>query len=358
MASAIDLKNITKLYADQAALDGLTATVEPGAFCVLLGPSGCGKSTLLRVVAGLEAPTAGEVRLAGRTVADPQRGINIAPGARDLGMVFQSYALWPHKTVRDNITWPLKVAGHAAAQRGTRLAEIAAMLDITPYLSRYPAELSGGQQQRVAMARSIAPRPSLLLFDEPLSNLDAQLRVEMRTELLNLHRQTGATIVYVTHDQVEAMTMATQIIVMNAGRIEQDGTTHDVLHQPQTAFVAGFVGNPPANVFTVHRNGEGWTLDDQRLNLDLAIPSADAVKLMVRPPHLKIVDEAGAGRVPARFVESLPFGTQHFVQMKNQTGRITALVDDWAPRAYGAPVFVELPAQPDAVFAIDGARIA
>ena len=354
---AIDLKGVTKRFDDQTALADINLTVEPGAFCVLLGPSGCGKSTLLRIIAGLETPTDGTVTLAGENVADPSKGLNTAPGARDLGMVFQSYALWPHKTVRDNIIWPLRIAGHSATERETRLADVAEMLNIAPYLARYPAELSGGQQQRVAIARSIAPKPGLLLFDEPLSNLDAQLRVEMRTELLNLHRQTGATVLYVTHDQVEAMTMASQIVVMNRGRVEQNGSTATILDAPQTAFVAGFVGNPPANLFALQRNGAGWVLGDRTIALEPLPGHHETVHAMVRPSRTRLTDTPGEQRIAARFVEALPFGAQHFIQLESDVGRITALVDAWQPIPHGTALYVELPEQPDALFGSDGERL-
>ena len=357
MPPAIELSGVTKRFSDQVALDGIDLTVDHGAFCVLLGPSGCGKSTLLRTAAGLENPTGGAIRIAGKPVADVARGLHVAPGARDLGMVFQSYALWPHKTVRENITWPLRIAGLAEAERKSRLIEVAEMLNITPYLARYPSELSGGQQQRVAIARAIAPKPSLLLFDEPLSNLDARLRVEMRTELLTLHRQTDSTIVYVTHDQVEAMTMATQIVVMNEGRIEQDAATATLLSEPQTAFVAGFVGNPPANLLTLRRNGTGWALGAQTIAFHSLPLDHETVRAMVRPARIGLAEQPGERRVAARFVEALPFGAQHFIQLESDAGRITALVDDWQARAYGSGLYVELPARPDAVFDADGARL-
>lgn len=357
MTLAIELSGVTKRYTDQDALAGIDLTVENGAFCVLLGPSGCGKSTLLRTVAGLENPTSGEIRIAGNLVTDVARGVQVAPGSRDLGMVFQSYALWPHMTVRDNIIWPLRISGIADEERKSRLTAVVEMLNIAPYLTRYPSELSGGQQQRVAIARSIAPNPSLVLFDEPLSNLDAQLRVEMRTELLKLHRKTGATVIYVTHDQVEAMTMASQIVVMNEGRIEQNGPPTTILREPQTAFVAGFVGNPPANLFALRRNGAGWALGDQMLVLQSLPDRHETVRAMIRPSRIGLVEQPGERRIAARFVEALPFGAQHFIQLESDAGRITALVDDWQTRDYGSGLYVELPARPDAVFDADGARL-
>ena len=357
MTAAIELTGVIKRFGSEPALSGIDLTVDEGAFCVLLGPSGCGKSTLLRILAGLEQPSEGQIRLFGQTVADPRRGVQVPPGARDLGMVFQSYALWPHKTARENILWPLRIAGLATDQRDARISEIAEMLGLAPYLDRYPAELSGGQQQRVAIGRSIAPRPGILLFDEPLSNLDAQLRVEMRTELLNLHRKTGATVVYVTHDQVEAMTMATQIVVMNEGRVEQNAPTSTVLRDPDTAFVARFVGNPPANLFALQRNGAGWTLGDEHLAMQALPNDRETLQVMVRPEHIGLSDKPGERRLSSRFIEALPFGAQHFIQLEGGAGRITALTDNWVPRPYGSAVYVEMPERPDAVFDADGRRI-
>ena len=354
---AVECRGLTKRYDDQTALAGIDLAVDAGAFCVLLGPSGCGKSTLLRTLAGLEAPTEGSVTLSGRVVADQTQGIQVAPGARNLGMVFQSYALWPHKTARENIDWPLKIAGLSMAERKRRLSSVADMLGLEPYLARYPAELSGGQQQRVAIARSIAPGPGLLLFDEPLSNLDASLRMEMRMELLKVHRETGTTIIYVTHDQVEAITMATQIVVMNEGVVEQDGPVETILEQPQTAFVAGFVGNPPANLLDLHLEQGKWRFGRQQLTLNGLPPEHAAVRAMVRPSRIGVFDVPGARRVQARFVEALPFGAQHFLQLEAHAGRITALVDAWVPRPYGAGLYVELPETPDALFGVRGERI-
>lgn len=357
ISPAVECHGLTKRYGDQPALRGIDLTVDTGAFCVLLGPSGCGKSTLLRTLAGLEKPTEGSVALDGRTMADPSKGVHAAPGARNLGMVFQSYALWPHKTARENIHWPLKVAGLPARERERRLLDAADMLGLAPYLERYPAELSGGQQQRVAIARSIAPGPRLLLFDEPLSNLDARLRVEMRTELLKVHRQTGATIIYVTHDQVEAITMATQIVVMNEGRIEQNAPTDTLLKEPRTAFVAGFVGNPPANLFELHHERGQWHLGSEQVDLSGLSSKHGTVKAMVRPSRVGVFNSPGARRVRARFAEALPFGAQHFLQLDSAAGRITALVDAWTPKPYGAELYVELPEGPDALFGMNGERL-
>ncbi|TKA94488.1 ABC transporter ATP-binding protein, partial [Cereibacter changlensis] len=247
----ITLSHLGKTFGGAQAVADISLTVPEGAFLVLLGPSGCGKTTILRMLAGLEHPTAGEIRFGDTTVADASRGYVMEPGSRNAGLVFQSYALWPHMTVAGNIDWPLRVANLGREERRARAAEAMEMLGVAGLAARYPGEISGGQQQRVAIARMIAPRPRVLLFDEPLSNLDATLRVEMRTELMRVHRATGATAVYVTHDQIEAMTMATHVAVMNGGRIEQFDPPERLLSDPASAFVARFIGTPPANLIPV-----------------------------------------------------------------------------------------------------------
>ena len=234
----LELKSLTKSIGGVTAVDTVSISVPDGAFLVLLGPSGCGKTTLLRMLAGLELPSSGQIVFDGRTVSDGARAWAVDPAQRNSGLVFQSYALWPHMTVRGNVDWPLKVAGMDPVHRRARVDEVLAMLGIGQLADRYPNEISGGQQQRVAIARTIAPKPGVLLFDEPLSNLDAKLRVEMRTELMRLHRATGATTVYVTHDQIEAMTMATHVAVMNAGRVEQFGRPQELIDSLETDVLA------------------------------------------------------------------------------------------------------------------------
>jgi sn-glycerol 3-phosphate transport system ATP-binding protein len=223
------------------ALDTVSFDVENGEFFVLLGPSGCGKSTLLRAISGLEPIDQGKIEIDGKDVTD------IHPRDRNIAMIFQNYALYPHFTVRQNIAYPLRVAGLTKAEQASKVAEVADLLELTPYLDRKPAELSGGQRQRVAMGRALVREPALFLMDEPLSNLDAKLRQQMRVELKRLQKKLGITTLYVTHDQVEAMTMADRIMILNAGRIEQVGTPKDVYARPETLFVAAFIGSPPMN---------------------------------------------------------------------------------------------------------------
>ena len=239
--AALVFKDLKKNYGELAVVHGINLEIQEGEFVVLVGPSGCGKSTLLRMIAGLEAISSGELRL------DNQVINHVPPQQRGIAMVFQSYALYPHLKVYENIAFGPKVRHEAQAQYHPRIAQAAAMLNLTPYLERLPKALSGGQRQRVAMARAVVREPKLFLFDEPLSNLDAKLRLQMRTEIKALHQRLHNTIIYVTHDQIEAMTLADRIVVMNAGRIEQVGTPLDLYDNPDNLFVAGFMGSPAMN---------------------------------------------------------------------------------------------------------------
>ena len=235
----LELKGLTKRYAG-VAVDGIDLAVDEGEFICLLGPSGCGKTTTLRMIAGFLEPDAGEIRVGGKVVSTP--GSVLPPERRNMGMIFQSYAVWPHMTVRENVAYGLKMKKMPGATREERTEALLEATKLAEYAGRYPAELSGGQQQRVALARALAPNPDILLLDEPLSNLDANLRGEMRFEIRRLHDEFRNTSIYVTHDQVEAMTMADRIVVMNAGRIEQIGTPEDVYERPNSKFVARFIG--------------------------------------------------------------------------------------------------------------------
>ena len=236
----LELEHLTKRYGGVTSVDGIGLAVEPGEFICLLGPSGCGKTTTLRMIAGFLEPDEGRIRVSGKEVSRP--GSVVPPERRNMGMIFQSYAVWPHMTVRDNVAYGLKMRGVAADEKRTRTDAALAATKLSELTARYPSELSGGQQQRVALARALAPNPEILLLDEPLSNLDANLRGEMRLEIRRLHEQFHNTSIYVTHDQLEAMTMADRIVVMNAGRIEQIGTPQDVYDRPNSRFVARFIG--------------------------------------------------------------------------------------------------------------------
>ncbi|MGD0083030.1 MAG: ABC transporter ATP-binding protein [Acidimicrobiales bacterium] len=301
--ASVELEHVEKRFGSTVALAAIDLVAEAGEFLVLLGPSGCGKSTLLRIVAGLETPSAGTVRIGGVDVSA------VEPRDRDIAMVFQNYALYPHLSVRRNIEFPLK-ARHVPAPERRRVAEEAAeSLQLGELLERKPSQLSGGQRQRVALARAIVRHPKAFLMDEPLSNLDARLRVEMRAELVDLHLQTGTTIIYVTHDQVEAMTMGTRIAVMSNGVMRQLGAPQDVHDRPADVFVAGFIGSPPMNLLP------GEVVASSTGGLPVATVPGGTVAVGAFPPGMKVtigirpeqlvVDDAGTIEATVSLVESL-----------------------------------------------------
>jgi ABC-type sugar transport system ATPase subunit len=279
----VTLRGIEKRFGRVQALRSVSLDIEDGAFVVFVGPSGCGKSTLLRAIAGLESVDAGEIRIGDADVTAR------APSERNVAMVFQSYALYPHMTVRENMDFGMKINGMAPDLRARRIAEAARILQLGDYLERKPAQLSGGQRQRVAIGRAIVREPQVFLFDEPLSNLDAKLRVQMRVELEALHRQLGATMVYVTHDQVEAMTMADRIVVLNEGVVEQAGPPLELYHRPRTEFVAGFIGAPSMNFLDVTAQGGRIIYAGQ----DLGPGPAATVRVGIRPEHVVALPAGG-----------------------------------------------------------------
>jgi ABC-type sugar transport system ATPase subunit len=279
--SSVILKDIRKSFGAVDVIKGIDLTIEPGEFCVFVGPSGCGKSTLLRLISGLEEVTSGVIDIGGTDVTDAE------PSARGIAMVFQNYALYPHLSVRDNIGFGLSLARLPKAEIKAKVEAAAAALKLTDYLDRKPKALSGGQRQRVAIGRAIVRDPKVFLFDEPLSNLDAALRAQMRIELSDLHRKLGATMIYVTHDQVEAMTMADKIVVLNAGRIEQVGSPMDLYHSPVSPFVAGFIGSPKMNIYPGEAAGEA------------------CATYGIRPEHLRLTQDAPRWTGTVRHVERL-----------------------------------------------------
>src|SRR5512136_3056756 len=248
MSTTITIKHLTKRFGKTIAVNDVSLTVENGSFLTLLGPSGCGKTTLLRCVAGLEDPDDGEIFIGDKLVFSHAKGISIPPGKRDLGMVFQNYALWPHMKVDKNITFALEIQKLGQEEMQKRMKASLAEVKMEGYEDRYPREMSGGQQQRIALARMLAYRPKVFLMDEPLSNLDARLRMDMRAELKRLHFSSGATTIYVTHDQVEALTMSSNIVVMKEGVIQQMDTPDRIYRYPSNLFVADFIGNPKVNL--------------------------------------------------------------------------------------------------------------
>ncbi len=297
--SALELKAVSKSFGSTSVLREVDLSLGSGEFLVLLGASGCGKSTVLNLIAGLLTPTSGEILIDGRRVNE------VHPKDRDIAMVFQSYALYPNLTVVRNIGFGLEMRGVARAARQAAAAKVARMLKIEGLLDRKPAQLSGGQRQRVAIGRALVREPKIFLFDEPLSNLDAKLRMEMRAELKRLHRMLGTTVVYVTHDQIEAMTLATLIAVMRDGRIEQIGTPEDIYNRPATVFVAEFVGAPPMNMIGATMDAGGLTLDGsgQRLALPGVKTGAGAgprqVILGLRPEDIHLADPADGHAIAA-----------------------------------------------------------
>ncbi len=289
----VEFRGVRKSFGNTPVIHGVDMDVGDGEFVVIVGPSGCGKSTLLRMVAGLEAVTAGEIAIGERVVN------RLEPKDRDIAMVFQNYALYPHMSVSDNMAYGLKIRGLPKSEIEARVARAAQILELSPLLKRKPRELSGGQRQRVAMGRAIVREPAVFLFDEPLSNLDAKLRVQMRLEIQKLHRQLGTTSLYVTHDQVEAMTLAQRMVVMNQGRAEQIGVPMEVYERPATQFVAGFIGSPAMNFLTGRLDEQGGLAleDGPTVALDGAAPmalSGRAVTLGIRPEHLDVCTEAEA----------------------------------------------------------------
>lgn len=351
----LEIKNVAKSFAGFKAVKDVSISVPDGAFLVLLGPSGCGKTTLLRMLAGLELPTAGQIVFNNEVVSDGDRNWSVDPAKRHSGLVFQSYALWPHMSVRGNVEWPLKVMRMSASDRAGRVDEVLKLLDIHQLADRYPNEISGGQQQRVAIARTIAPKPSVLLFDEPLSNLDAKLRVEMRTELMRLHRATGATTVYVTHDQIEAMTMATHVAVMDGGRVQQFGRPSDLVDHPETAFVATFVGTPPNNMIPVTRNGTAWQLGGKDMPV---LPPNENCLAMYRAETVDIVDVETPTSLAMELVEMSSIAGRTMVTGLRAGLRMTAIVDQAPRAAIGEHIFMELPQAPSCWFDSDGERVA
>ena len=291
--AAISLRNVIKRYgygskANQV-IHGVNAEIADHEFIVIVGPSGCGKSTLLRMVAGLEEVTGGEIAIGGRIVNDTE------PSDRDIATVFQNYALYPHMSVFDNMAYGLKIAKVPLDEIKVRVDKAAKILELEPYLQRKPRELSGGQRQRVAMGRAIVRQPQVFLFDEPLSNLDAKLRAQTRLEIQKLHKELGVTSLFVTHDQVEAMTLAQRMIVMNAGRVEQIGTPDEVYHRPATTFVASFIGSPPMNLIKGHADGSRFTAGGQTLTLPAAAPRSGELILGLRPEHAELSQTGTAG---------------------------------------------------------------
>lgn len=311
--SAVKISNATKIYDKLQVIHGIDLEIEDGEFCVFVGPSGCGKSTLLRMISGLEEVTSGQIHIGDKDVT------RMHPADRGVAMVFQSYALYPHMTVRENMAFGLKMANTPTVEINRKVNEAASILHLEPYLDRKPKTLSGGQKQRVAIGRSIVRGPEVFLFDEPLSNLDAELRVEMRVEISRLHRELGTTIIYVTHDQVEAMTLADKIVVLRDGLIQQVGSPLSLYDDPQNVFVAGFIGSPTTNLLRGNiSNGKLSISGLESLKLDLSdsIPvSGSELVVGLRPQHLELIK---SGDLEVEFTEAL--GDVSYIYLKTPSG--------------------------------------
>ncbi|TDL79429.1 ABC transporter ATP-binding protein [Palleronia sediminis] len=330
----ITLENVQKRFGEVEVIPPLNLTIEDGEFVVFVGPSGCGKSTLLRLIAGLEDVSGGEIRIDGRPATD------LPPAKRGLAMVFQSYALYPHMSVRKNIAFPLKMAGMDQAEQDRRIAKAAEALNLTDYLDRRPGQLSGGQRQRVAIGRAIVREPAAFLFDEPLSNLDAALRVGMRMEISELHTTLATTMIYVTHDQVEAMTMADKIVVLRAGNIEQVGTPLDLYREPRNVFVAGFIGSPKMNLLEgEHARAHGCKT------------------IGIRPEHLDVVDSGGTFTGKIGVAEHLGSDTFFHVHIPGMAEPMTVRASGEVGLRHGDPI--HLAPQADKIHRFDdkGLRI-
>ncbi|MBC8716745.1 sn-glycerol-3-phosphate ABC transporter ATP-binding protein UgpC [Ochrobactrum sp. Marseille-Q0166] len=325
--ASVELINIHKSYASLEVIRDISLAINDGEFVALVGPSGCGKSTLLRMVAGLEEITDGEIAIGGQIVN------GMTPRARNIAMVFQSYALYPHMTVAENMAFNLKLAGQPKSVIEERVGEAARMLDLSKLLDRKPSQLSGGQRQRVAMGRAVVRNPSVFLFDEPLSNLDAKLRVQMRSEIKSLHQKVGTTSIYVTHDQIEAMTLADRVVVLNQGRIEQQGTPLELYKSPANVFVAAFIGSPAMNLIAaiidadanvpIARLKDGTAI---AISSEKNVKRGQEVTIGLRPEHIGS-STAGDIRLEGRTILVEPTGAQTHVVFELGEEQITAVVD-------------------------------
>lgn len=310
----ISIRNVSKSYGALNVLRPFSLEIENGEFVVLVGPSGCGKSTMLKILAGLEPATEGQIFIGDREVTD------LAPGDRDIAMVFQNYALYPHLSVRQNIGFGLKMRGTDKTEIDRRVDDAARILEVTPYLDRKPKDLSGGQRQRVALGRAIVRQPQAFLMDEPLSNLDAKLRVNMRAEIGALHKRIGVTTVYVTHDQVEAMTMADRVVIMQGGIIQQIAAPDELFNNPANLFVAGFIGSPGMNFLNSELRDGKLTAFGQQISLPRATSGQGPVVVGLRPEHLVLGDAPVTFGVKPTLVESL--GSEKYVYFDAEGARI------------------------------------
>lgn len=342
--AGVKIEEIRKSYGTTEVIHGLNVDISDGEFVALVGPSGCGKSTLLRMIAGLEPINGGTIAIGERVVN------NLPPAQRDIAMVFQTYALYPHKSVAENMGFALKVAKTDRGEIQRRVQEAAEILSLTEYLDRKPRHLSGGQRQRVAMGRAIVRDPQVFLFDEPLSNLDAKLRIQMRTEIKELHQRLKTTTVFVTHDQIEAMTLADRIVVMQAGKIEQIGTPLELYDNPANEFVATFIGAPSMNLLEASYQDDAVTLDGHKVPMS-GVPQQGAIRLGVRPEHLNLVGAGEGLAMEVKVVEPTGSETMVFLRFKGQD--ITAVFRE--RHAFKPGETIHLAPDPDHLHCFDAA---
>lgn len=336
----ISLRGLTKRFGKFTAVDSLDLDIEKADFLTLLGPSGCGKTTTLRMIAGLEDPDEGEIHIGDTCAFSTSGGILMPPASRKIGMIFQSYALWPHMTVFQNISFGLERRGLTNTEVATRVEESMDAVKLVGLADRYPSELSGGQQQRVAVARVLAIRPQIFLMDEPLSNLDAKLRLDMRVELKRLHTLTGATSIYVTHDQHEALTMSTLIAVMKDGGIQQLASPQEIYERPENIFVADFVGSPPINLVKGRLESSIFATDDFQIALPEVELGDQSVTLGIRPEHLNIEATHRPGTISAKVYSVLPAGSETVIQVLSGETMLTITCSGYISLEVEQPVFV------------------
>ncbi len=344
--ASVAIERVEKAFGSTKVIHGVDVGIEDGEFCVLVGPSGCGKSTLLRMIAGLEEISGGRISIGGKVVND------VPPKERDIAMVFQNYALYPHMKVRDNMAFALMLAKRPRAEIDRRVGEAAAILGLEPYLDRYPRQLSGGQRQRVAMGRAIVRDPQVFLFDEPLSNLDAKLRVSMRTEIKALHQRLKTTSIYVTHDQIEAMTMADRIVVMRDGIVEQTGTPLQLYDHPVNTFVAGFIGSPAMNLIEGVWQAGAVRIGDARIAVPRPMRARDGQTVLLgsRPGHLA---PDASGVLAARVEVIEPTGADTMLMCSLGAQELVVVVRDRVSLRPGDPV--RLAPSPDKLHVFDAA---
>ena len=348
--SFVEIKNLTKKFDNVTAVDDVSFSIDEKSFLILLGPSGCGKTTILRMIAGLETPTSGEIRIRDKIMFSSEKGIFVPARERELGLVFQSYALWPHMTVFENIAFGLRVKKMKERDIEKKVDEALSFMHLEDMAKRYPQEMSGGQQQRVALARMLACEPALFLMDEPLSNLDAKLRVEMRAEIKNIHSQLDATTVYVTHDQVEGLTMASSIAVLRNGKIEQLDNPKTIYHFPETVFVADFIGSPQINMMEgryENSNGKVFIITENNDRLETSYTALDMKNnhliAAIRPEKISIVTQAGKNVLKGIIKTVLPAGSETVVHVQYGEKQLKILLKKEQDLNTGEDILIHFP---------------